>query len=812
MARRYPGLGAAGRVEAETAGVRVWAGGAEVVVQVLAEDLARVRLIPPGVRRRLASPAVIKQDWAPPEVTLGEDEEAVELTTPALRVRLDKASLRVTFRRPDGTLINRDHPSAGMGWRGSSVFCRKELLPGEHFYGLGEKMGALDKRGRVWTLWNTDVCPHLPSTDPLYVSIPLLIGLRNGQAHGLFFDNTFRSRFDLGRRSGRWYTYEADGGELDYYFFAGPGLKDILRRYTELTGRTPLPPLWALGYHQCRYSYYPQAEVERVAAEFRRRDIPCDALYLDIHHMDGYRVFTFDPRRFPDPAGLARRLAEQGFKLVSIVDPGVKADPEYRIYREGTERGYWVRGPQGEPVVRRVWPGKAVFPDFLREEVRRWWAGCHEVLFDAGIAGVWNDMNEPASFGVPSRTLPLNARHGEPDEVLDHSEVHNAYANFMAEATRAAFAAGRPGERPFVITRAGYAGIQRHAAVWTGDNSSWWEHLLQSIPMLLNLGLSGVPLVGADVGGFLDEADGELVARWTQLGACTPLFRNHSALDSRRQEPFAFGPDIEAICRKYIKLRYRLLPYLYTLLYEAATEGFPPLRPLVLEFPGDERTHRLFDQFLLGPDLLVAPVYLPGAESRSVYFPEGAWADYWTGRIHAGGRAVTVEAPLDVLPLYLRRGAILPHGPAMNFTGERPPAVELLDVYPTERGSGSSALYLDDGRTLDYQTGRCGFLRFAYADTVEDLTLTARTEGDGYPGDLPLGVVRLSGQEAPPLRVSVQRRAQGSAGFEEALPQVADREALLQGGRGWCFATREGRLYIGFHGLANGSTIKVVKA
>lgn len=563
-----------------------------------------------------------------------------------------------------------------------------------HYYGLGERAGWLDRRGRRFTVWATDTSPILPTTDALYLAIPFLLHLDSGRAAGVLVDESWRTVFDLAATDPETVEIRAEGPSLDLYLIAGPAPADVVERYALLTGRTPLPPLWALGYHQSRWSYRSADEVRDLVREFRARQLPLDVVHLDIDHMDGYRVFTWDPVRFPDPAGLARELRDQGVRLVVISEPSLKPEPGYRPYEEAATRGVLVRDARGEVYRGEVWTDPAVLVDFLLPEARRLWGTLFQPLVDAGIAGIWNDMNEPTVRKTPGLTLPLDARLGG----RTHLEVHNVYGLCHTRATWEGLRALRPEERPFVLTRSGFAGIQRYAAVWTGDNSSWWEHLEGSIPLLLNLGLSGVPFIGSDVGGFHGNAEGELLARWTQLGAFYPFMRNHSIRGSRRQEPWAFGPEVEDLVRQALELRYSLLPYLYTLLEEASRCGLPPMRPLFLHYPGDPETANLGDEFLWGTDLLVAPALRPGVSHRAVYVPEGRWIHWWTGEAVEGPDWTVVNTPLPRIPLFLRQGAAVPVTSPRLHTPEQAVWEDLeWRVAPGDRIGGR--LYEDDGRT-----------------------------------------------------------------------------------------------------------------
>jgi alpha-glucosidase len=586
--------------------------------------------------------------------------------------------------------------------------------PGERFFGCGERTAGLEKTGSHQVFWNIDPpAGHTASFNNLYTSIPFVLSLRGGRAYGLLFDNTGRVEIDLAAEDPGRVVYEAAGGDLVFYVFDGPTPRDVLDRYTALTGRTPMPPLWALGNQQSRWSYMSADEVREVAAGFRSRGIPCDVLYLDIDYMDGYRVFTWDEERFPDPAEFIAGLESEGFRIVTIIDPGVKADSAFPVYTEGHERGFFCLTYEGEEFRNAVWPGECAFPDFSSAAVRDWWGSLHAGLLDAGVAGVWCDMNEPALFIPRQSTMPEDVVHPGGGRTRLHRDVHNAYGQWMAEATRSGLASLRPERRPFVISRAGYAGLQRHALQWTGDNSSWWEHLWMGMPQLQNLGLSGIAWAGVDIGGFFGDCTGEMLARWTEFGAFQPFCRNHSALGTRRQEPWAFGEPWESICREMLLLRMRLLPYLYTLFEECHRTGAPVLRPLLFEFPDDETTYSADDQFLLGPSLLVAPISRPGIEHRHVYLPAGEWRHFWSSERVTGPAHVLAHAPLGQPAVYAR--GVIPFGDAVMHTGE--PSGLTWRVF----SPGSASLYEDSGdgygpwcrRTAHVESGSDGRIRFS---------------------------------------------------------------------------------------------------
>jgi alpha-glucosidase len=621
------------------------------------------------------------------------------------------------------------------------VAAAKKIGFDEHFYGLGEKAARLDKRRNSFVNWNSDTPGYAEGKDPIYQTIPFYLGLSSGQAYGIFFDNSYRSYFDFGRSSQQRAWFGAEGGELNYYFFYGPSLKKILNRYADLTGHMPLPPLWALGNQQSRWSYYPDSMVEEVVRQYRERDLPLDVLHLDIDYMQGYRVFTFDPKRFPNPKALSDKLGAQGVKLVTIVDPGVKHQPpatnsaatksarpelepqdqHYYVFEDGLARNVFQHRKNGALFVPRVWPGESVFVDFTLPDGRRWWGDMHRAYLDNGISGIWNDMNEPSDFVDQTGKNQLDVVSNDEGAKSTHAKNRNVFALLMARATYEGLERLRPDRRPYVITRAAYAGIQRYSTMWTGDTKSTWDSLALNIPMFTTLGLSGEPFVGSDVGGFIGRGNGELLVRSYQISFLAPFCRNHKEIDGYDQEPWRFGKYYEDIIRNYLKLRYRLLPFLYTTLEEAHRTGVPLFRPLLLNYQDDESTYNLDDEFMIGTDLLVAPVVKPDVTNRLVYLPKGTWYDYWTNKKYNGGTMVRVEAPLETVPMFVRGGAIIPTGPEMLYVGQKKFDPIQFAIYPDENGMAATSLYEDDGLSPSYKQG-------AFRRT----TVEARRQGGGY--------------------------------------------------------------------------------
>jgi alpha-glucosidase len=687
-----------------------------VVISILAPNLVRIRMAPTGefMSRRPWAVAMDDSEWAIIPFQVRETDTTVEIETNQIRVSVHRQNCQIACFDKEGRPFAQD-TDMGMGWRLGAVAAWKHIEAEEHFYGFGERTGFLDKRSEVKTNWTVDSLDYDSLTDEMYQAIPFFIALRPQLSYGIFFNTTFWSQFDIGAEHPGTWKMETRGGELDYYIIYGPEPANILHTYTQLTGRMPLPPKWSMGYHQCRWSYESETVVRELAREFRDRRIPCDVIHLDIDYMRGYRVFTWSPQRFPEPAKLIADLADNGFKTVTIIDPGVKYEPEanYHVFDQGVEKDYFVRKVDGQLFHGYVWPEKSVFPDFLRSDVRQWWGDLHKSLTDIGVAGIWNDMNEPAiddrPFGDGGNKIwfPLDAPQGDGDQEpqnhrATHMEVHNIYGLSMARASAEGLQRLRSQERSFVLTRSGYAGVQKWSSVWMGDNQSLWEHLEMSLPMLCNMGLSGVGFVGCDIGGFAGNATAELFARWMQVGMLYPLMRGHSAMSTARHEPWVFGEQTEKICREYINLRYQLLPYIYTLFWEAATTGAPILRPLLYHYPNDPKTYALYDQVLLGSSLMAAPIYRPGVEHRVVYLPEGTWYDWWTGESFFGPVHILAHAPVEKMPLYARAGAVIPMQPVMQFVDEHPLDQLRLRVW---QGSGEFTLYEDDGRSFEYHKG-----------------------------------------------------------------------------------------------------------
>ena len=603
------------------------------------------------------------------------------------------------------------------------VQCVKVLDTGDCIYGLGDKTGPLNKRSYEYENWNSDIPdPHEDSFKSLYKSIPFFIALKESGIYGIFHDNTFKSYFNFGKENEGYYFFGSDDGNLDYYFIGGSSMPDIVAGYTYLTGTVPIPPKWALGYHQSRWGYDSEETFRDIAKHLRKNQIPCDSIHFDIDYMDQYKVFTWNRERFNDAKTLISDLKEQGFKAVTIIDPGVKVENGYHMYEEGIDRDYYAKTPEGDVYVNAVWPGDAVYPDFGNPAVRTWWGSHLHFYTELGVAGIWNDMNEPASFNGP---LPNDIVFTDEDRPSTHGEMHNVYGHNMAKATYEGWKK-LTDKRPFVITRACYSGSQKYTTAWTGDNQSLWSHLRMAIPQQCNLGLCGMAYIGTDIGGFGADTTPELLARWVEVGCFSPLFRNHCAKGSMNQEPWLFGEETLSIYRKYVKLRYSLLPYFYDLCRICEQTGLPVIRPLVLHYEQDMNVRNMNDEFLVGESLLVAPVVDQGVTKRLVYLPEGIWYDYWTHKEYQGKQYYPVDAPLSVCPIFVRSGAVIPKAPDQMYVGEIPNPELILEVWP---GAGSYVHYQDNGEDFAYRDGAYNEYLF---DNNGTRNLSIRKLHEGY--------------------------------------------------------------------------------
>ncbi|MGK0390116.1 MAG: alpha-glucosidase [Maribacter sp.] len=662
-----------------------------------------------------------------------EKKKTFEIITQDLKIIIAKVNAQIIIKNKKGEIICQDEK--GFYWENNEEFggdivkMSKVSHAEESYYGLGDKPTDLKLNNKYLENWGTDTYGYKENADPIYRNIPFYYSLNEGNSYGIFFDNSFKTHFDFGKERRTVTSFWADGGEMNYYFIYGNELLDVCQKYTLLTGTPEMPPLWSLGYQQCKWSYFPESQVREICDKIREYKIPCDAIYLDIDYMDGFRCFTWDKEKFPQPKKMISELKEQGFKTVVIIDPGIKIDKDYKIFQEGIEKGYFCRRQDGSYAMGKVWPGNCYFPDFTQPEVREWWAGLYqELIAETGIKGVWNDMNEPAIFEVESKTFPLDVRHDYDGNPCSHRKAHNVYGMQMARATYEGVKRFIEPERPLIITRSGYAGLQRYASVWTGDNIASWRHLWLANVQCQRLAISGVSFVGSDVGGFVEHPTPELFYRWVQLAVFHPFFRTHSSGDHGDQEPWSFGGEALTLVREAIELRYRLLPYIYTAFYQYHDEGMPMLRPLTFLEPENEELTDSTDEFMLGDHIFICPILEPKSEGRHLYLPKGNWYHYHTNKKEKGGKEIYSKVNKNYIPTYIKAGSIIPHFPLMQYVGEKKIDIVELKIY-YKKGEQKSIFYHDAGNDQEYKKGHFRLVEFTLIGNENELIIQQKIEG-----------------------------------------------------------------------------------
>ncbi|HKO50866.1 MAG TPA: TIM-barrel domain-containing protein [Polyangiaceae bacterium] len=751
----HVGLGAVTALERTERGLLLSVGEEKFRVDVIRADLLRLKISRSGKFDEPPTFAAAFCMPAPVQFQLTEGAEVITLETSRLKLVIWRAAFGMAAYRTDGSVVFEDASgpdgrSHGYVHINDSFVLRRRIARHDAIYGLGQKTGRFNRRGRNFILWNTDVLQPgvlaqnrlqeaelLPGTstqfDPYYTSIPFFYHARmsaqTASLSGSFIDNGYKANFEFEANDS--FRIEFHGGQYTEYVFAGPSMKDVLEGYTFITGRMSLPPIWALGHHQCRWYDYSEADVLRIGSQYRDRKIPCDVLWLDIEYMDGYRVFTWNRDKFPDLPGMLAKVKENKLRVITIVDPGVKFEPGYAAFDEGLANNSFCKTEAGNIYVGQVWPGRTAFPDFSKADVRAWWGKLNAHHVASGIAGIWNDMNEPATGDV----APFQMRFDRDGENHPHERFHNQYGLLMAMATHEGLLAAQPSLRTFILSRAGFSGIQRYAAQWLGDNCAEWSHLAMSIPMTAGMGVSGQAFIGGDIPGFMQSPSAELAARWTQYGALTPFCRYHSERSEPDKYPWSFGPGAEKLARSALELRYRLLPYIYSAFVSASETGAPVQRPLVFDFQHDRQAWETDDAYLFGEALLVAPVLAAGCTARHVYLPPGTWLDFYTGERHAGGQFITASAPAERIPLFARGGYVIPmyEQAPMSTMDHYPELLELQLIVPEEDGDTLSMLQEDDGLSHAFASGL--FLRTTFNVTRrgDRVTVSWSTSGSGFP-------------------------------------------------------------------------------
>ncbi|MCH2209324.1 MAG: glycoside hydrolase family 31 protein [Lentisphaerales bacterium] len=721
-------------------------------IKFLNDEIFRFRISQGGTFLQKPSHSCIHHPWPGTSFKVKETNDSCVVSTSKVKITIAKVNFSVIVTRTDGTTLLAPHEKQPFyQYQNNHFVINRACLPHEHIYGLGEKTGHLDRHGRIYRMWNKDVLAPDPDKsvdelikernsdplstdfDPYYMSIGFYYRLHpeSLKAAGYFIDNPFPAKYEFNNQKNNSHIkIHYEGGQYCEYFFASPKITDILNSYTNLTGRIELPPLWSLGYHQCRWKKYDHEDLLTLAKKQRATNVPCDVLWLDIDYMDEYRVFTWNDEIFPDREALFSKLKDMGFRIITIVDPGIKFEPGYEIFDQARENDLLCKCENGQIYIGQVWPGRTAFPDFSKPECRQWWGELNSQHVQSGIAGIWNDMNEPATGEIS----PTEMRFAEDDNSQQpHSRYHNEYALLMAMGTVEGLKKNEPNERTFVLSRAGSPGIQRYAANWMGDNASRWEHLQMSLPMAMGLGLSGQPFIGADIGGFVEPSHTELFIRWIQCGIFYPFCRNHNDHPAD-QYIWSFGKATQKICKEFLDLRYKLLPYIYTEFVKSHRTGQAILRPLIHDYQTDATVRQLEDQFLFGEALLIAPVLHSGQTARTVYLPKGEWCDMNTEKIYEGEKWISVEAPIDTLPMFAKCGSVIPMledipESTMSLSREK---LKLYLALPVTHGNYDSELFEDDGLTEDFHKGKFHHTQFSLSFSKAAVSLKSKSAGKGF--------------------------------------------------------------------------------
>jgi alpha-glucosidase len=688
---------------------------AELEIAFLTPTLVRVNWFP-GLAP--IPYAIAKQNWEWVETRLEQQEHGWTIATDSLSIAISLDGC-LTVRNAAGKIVREEQPPERQG---EQWIHRARLRSEEQIYGLGERAASLNLRTvndpqqphKIYQMWNYDPGGRYgPGTDPLYICIPVYLGLHDLDSYLIFYENSFRAEFTFAEEALAHFT----GGALRYYITIGQPA-DLLKQYTELTGRAPLPPRWALGYHQSRWGDRTEATVQQEVEAFQAHDLPLSAVHLDIDCQVDHRAFTLDPKRFPNLDRFTQNLSKAGVRLIAINNPGIRYSRHSNLFLEGQILNAFCTYPTGELVVAPVWAGRTAFPDFTNPKVRAWWSRQYAYLLDVGVSGFWHDMNEPAAFVIwGDHSLPNVAQHCLEGRGGDHREAHNLYGLLEAEAGYQSIRQYRPNQRPFIVSRSGWAGLQRYAWTWTGDTISTWEALRQTIATVIGLGLSGIPYSGPDIGGFQGNPSAELYLRWFQMATFLTFYRTHSSTSVSPRAPWTYPEPYLSILHRFLHLRYQLMPYLYTLAWKTTQKGYPPVRPLFWVDPSDRSLWNIEDAFCLGDALLICPIVREGERSRTVTLPKGQWYEFWTDALIQGGETVQLEAPLERIPILVKAGSIIP----MENQAEL-----VLHLYPPKLDECISEVYSDAGD--GYEESRIDRFRLTYDD--HELKLIWKHQGD----------------------------------------------------------------------------------
>ena len=696
--------------------------GAIFEVSAYADQIIRVRVS----KNKSFNPASYalseNMDLSFNQVMVQEKGSVIQLSTASLDILIEKSpSFRVQFKNKQGAIINEDVPGEGFGtcFIGDKVSVYKKLQEGERFVGLGEALGNHDKRGMGFTLNNTDTYKYGDPRLSMYISIPFFMGIHHQQVYGLFYNNSYKTFFNFGLSTPGFSTVNMDGGDADYFFIYSDNMAKILEHYASITGFMPLPPKWSLGYHQSRCSYYPQEQVKFIAETFRKKNIPIDCIVLDADYLQEYEPFRINKSRFPDMPGLANELSNLNIELTASVNPGIKIDSSYEGNADGLKNDVFVKYTDGSLFVSDIAPSTNHFVDFTNPRAREWWIDHMKFLPDNGIHGYWNDMNEPA---VAGSYLPDNLVFDFDGKKTNALEAKNVYGFQMARSSFESAIKYGQGRRPFVLSRSAFAGIQRYAAVWSGDNTAKDEGLLSGVLLNNQMGLSGIPFTGPDLGGYIGDGTKDLFRRWMEVGIFSPFLRNHKEFFAAANEPWAYGEEVEAISKTYIGFRYRLMPYIYSGFYEASQSAMPVARSLCISYPFDEKVYdNLYQyQFLFGDAFLVIP--MTSQETlKKIYLPGGEWYDLFTEEKLSGNQEIFREAPSYQIPLFVKSSSIIPMQSLVQSTKEKPSDTLIIHLY-NGKEKNHFVFYEDDGKSFDYKKGKFSKREIVFDPSTHALT------------------------------------------------------------------------------------------
>ena len=786
---------------------------AKVLLQLCSGQVLKVWISPDGnFKRNNESFAVVNENLADVgKVNVNDEAAAYEIFTDQLRIRVNKNPFKLQIFDKYQKLVFSDFNERGFVKENNRITAYKALRSDEQFFGLGEKAGPINRRGRSYKMWNSDNPCYGVNEDPLYKSIPFFM---SSYRYGVFFDNTYKSEFKFGTESNDYYSFEAPGGEMIYYFIFGNDYKQIIQSYTQLTGKPIMPPKWAFGFSQCRGDYTREDLARSTADEFRKRHIPCDIIYQDIGWVEGLQDFNWKKNNYSNPKKMVQDLSKMGYKMIISQDPVISQANKVQ-WKEADSLGFLATDVRTRKSYDMPWPwgGNCGVVDFTKPAVADWWGNYQQKPLNDGVKGFWTDMGEPA-WSNEDATDRLNMKH----HLGMHDEIHNVYGLTWDKVVTEQFNKHNPNKRIFQMTRAAYAGLQRYTFGWSGDSGNGnnvvegWSQFANQIPVSLSAGMGLIPFWACDISGYCGdikntEAMSELYIRWMQFGVFNPLSRAHHE-GGNASEPWRFGTEAENISREAIQLKYKLFPYIYTYAREAHDTGIPLMRALLLEYPTDLETYKLNAQFLFGRELLVAPVVEKGALTKDVYLPEGEWVNFNDGKTtYKGGQWITVDAPLNVIPLFVKKGSIIPTMPVMQYIHEKSSYPVSLEIFPAALNKEAAfTLYEDDGESRDYERNIYARTRFSSQTTKEGLVLKINVrEEKGYKPEGERNYVLKIHSSFKPKNLLINSGKMKAIKSEKLLANV---ESDFKN-PAWSWDEKEGIIYIKIADTGTASEIQV---